>query len=282
MRLGGERESSNVEDARGGGGGRIAIGGGIGGLAILLIATLLGVDPRQLLDTGQDAGQGPPAQTQQAPAQNDAQLEFVKRVLGSTETTWGDIFSRNGATYREPKLRLFTGQVESACGVAGASVGPFYCPGDERVYIDLSFYDELQSRFRAPGDFAQAYVIAHEVGHHVQNLLGTSDKVTAMQRRASEAQANRLSVMLELQADCYAGVWGYYAQQRNILDPGDLEEALRAASAIGDDRLQKEAQGYAVPDSFTHGTSEQRTRWFRQGFDSGDMRRCDTFNALIT
>jgi predicted metalloprotease len=279
MRLGGERESSNVEDARGGGGGRIAIGGGIGGLAILLIATLLGVDPRQLLDTGQDTGQGPPAQTQQAPAQNDAQLEFVKRVLGSTETTWGDIFSRNGSTYREPKLRLFTGQVESACGVAGASVGPFYCPGDERVYIDLSFYDELQSRFRAPGDFAQAYVIAHEVGHHVQNLLGVSDKVTAMQRRASEAQANRLSVMLELQADCYAGVWGYYAKQRNILDPGDLEEALRAASAIGDDRLQKEAQGYAVPDSFTHGTSEQRTRWFRQGFDSGDMRRCDTFNA---
>jgi predicted metalloprotease len=275
MRLGGERESSNVEDARGGGGGRIAIGGGIGGLAILLIATLLGVDPRQLLNTGQ----GPPAQTQQAPAQNDAQLEFVKRVLGSTETTWGDIFSRNGSTYREPKLRLFTGQVESACGVAGASVGPFYCPGDERVYIDLSFYDELQSRFRAPGDFAQAYVIAHEVGHHVQNLLGVSDKVTAMQRRASEAQANRLSVMLELQADCYAGVWGYYAKQRNILDPGDLEEALRAASAIGDDRLQKEAQGYAVPDSFTHGTSEQRTRWFRQGFDSGDMRRCDTFNA---
>jgi predicted metalloprotease len=279
MRLGGERESSNVEDARGGGGGRIAIGGGIGGLAILLIATLLGVDPRQLLNTGQDTGQGPPAQTQQAPAQNDAQLEFVKRVLGSTETTWGDIFSRNGSTYREPKLRLFTGQVESACGVAGASVGPFYCPGDERVYIDLSFYDELQSRFRAPGDFAQAYVIAHEVGHHVQNLLGVSDKVTAMQRRASEAQANRLSVMLELQADCYAGVWGYYAKQRNILDPGDLEEALRAASAIGDDRLQKEAQGYAVPDSFTHGTSEQRTRWFRQGFDSGDMRRCDTFNA---
>jgi predicted metalloprotease len=282
MRLGGERESSNVEDARGGGGGRIAIGGGIGGLAILLIATLLGVDPRQILNT--DQGQDPNAgvQTRQAPGQpqqNDEQLQFVKRVLGSTETTWGDIFSRNGSTYREPKLRLFSGQVESACGVAGASVGPFYCPGDERVYIDLSFYDELRSRFRAPGDFAQAYVIAHEIGHHVQNLVGTSDKVTAAQRRASEAQGNRLSVMLELQADCYAGVWGFYAQQRGILDPGDLEEALRAASAIGDDRLQKESQGYAVPDSFTHGTSEQRTRWFKQGFDTGDMRRCDTFNS---
>jgi uncharacterized protein len=282
MRLGGERESSNVEDGRGGGRGGLAIGGGIGTIALLLIAALFGVDPRQLIGT--DPGQDPNAgvQTRQAPGhagQNDEQLEFVRRVLGSTETTWGDIFRRNGSTYREPKLRLFTGQVESACGVAGASVGPFYCPGDERVYIDLSFYDELRSRFRAPGDFAQAYVIAHEVGHHVQNLIGTSDKVTALQRRASEAQANRLSVMLELQADCYAGVWGYYAQQRNILDPGDLEEALRAASAIGDDRLQKESQGYAVPDSFTHGTSEQRTRWFRQGFDTGDMRRCDTFNA---
>jgi predicted metalloprotease len=280
MRLGGERESSNVEDGRGGGG-RIAIGGGLGGLAILLIATLLGLDPRQLLNTAPDAGPAPGAQTQQAPGtqQNDQMLEFVKRVLGSTETTWGDIFRRNGATYREPKLRLFNGQVESACGVAGAAVGPFYCPGDERVYIDLSFYDELRSRFRAPGDFAQAYVIAHEVGHHVQKLLGTSDKVTALQQRASEAQGNRLSVMLELQADCYAGVWGFYAQQRGILDPGDLEEALRAASAIGDDRLQKESQGYVVPDSFTHGTSEQRTRWFKQGFDNGDMRRCDTFNA---
>jgi hypothetical protein len=280
MRLGGERESSNVEDGRGGGG-RIAIGGGLGGLAILLIATLLGLDPRQLLNTAPDAGPAPGTQTQQAPGtqQNDQMLEFVKRVLGSTETTWSDIFRRNGATYREPKLRLFNGQVESACGVAGASVGPFYCPADERVYLDTSFFDELRSRFRAPGDFAQAYVIAHEVGHHVQKLLGTSDKVTAMQQRASEAQGNRLSVMLELQADCYAGVWGFYAQQRGILDPGDLDEALRAASAIGDDRLQKESQGYAVPDSFTHGTSEQRTRWFKQGFDNGDMRRCDTFNA---
>jgi predicted metalloprotease len=279
MKLGGERESSNVEDRRGMGGGRIAIGGGIGGLAILLIATLLGVDPSQLLNSGSGGGPGPGAPTQQAPPQNDEMSQFVRRVLGSTETVWGEIFKRNGSTYREPRLVLFTQQVQSACGTAGASVGPFYCPGDEKVYIDLSFYDELRSRFRAPGDFAQAYVIAHEVGHHVQKLVGTSDKVTAMQQRASEAQGNRLSVMLELQADCYAGVWGYYAQQRGVIETGDLEEALNAASAIGDDRLQKESQGYAVPDSFTHGSSEQRMRWFRQGFDTGDMRRCDTFNS---
>lgn len=279
MKLGGERESSNVEDRRGMGGGRIAIGGGIGGLAILLIATLLGVDPSQLLNSGSGSGPGPGAPTQQAPPQNDEMSQFVRRVLGSTETVWGEIFKRNGSTYREPRLVLFTQQVQSACGTAGASVGPFYCPGDEKVYIDLSFYDELRSRFRAPGDFAQAYVIAHEVGHHVQKLVGTSDKVTAMQRRASEAQGNRLSVMLELQADCYAGVWGYYAQQRGVIETGDLEEALNAASAIGDDRLQKESQGYVVPDSFTHGSSEQRVRWFRQGFDTGDMRRCDTFNS---
>ena len=280
MKLGGERESENVEDRRGmGGGGRIAIGGGIGGLAILLIATLLGVDPSQLLNTSPDGGPGPGAPTQQAPPQNDEQAQFVRRVLGSTETVWGDIFKRNGSTYREPHLVLFRDVADSACGRAGAAVGPFYCPGDERVYIDLSFYDELRSRFRAPGDFAQAYVIAHEVGHHVQNLLGTSDKVTAMQQRASEVQANRLSVMLELQADCYAGVWGYYAKQRGVIEPGDLEEALRAASAIGDDKLQEQASGRVVPDSFTHGSSEQRVRWFRQGFDSGDMRRCDTFNT---
>jgi predicted metalloprotease len=282
MRLGGERESSNVEDQRGGGGigrGGLAVGGGIGTLAIALLALLFGVDPSQLLNGGQDGGPAPPGQTQQAPPRDDEMSQFVRRVLGSTETVWGEIFSRNGSSYREPKLVLFTQQVRSACGRADASVGPFYCPGDEKVYIDLSFYDELRSRFRAPGDFAQAYVIAHEVGHHVQNLVGTSDKVTAMQQRAGERQSNQLSVMLELQADCYAGVWGYYAQRRNILDPGDLEEALTAASAIGDDRLQREAQGRVVPDSFTHGTSEQRTRWFKQGFDTGDMRRCDTFNA---
>jgi predicted metalloprotease len=281
MKLGGERESSNVEDRRGGGIGRggLAVGGGIGTLAIALLALLFGVDPSQLLNGTQNGGPPPPGQTQQGPQQEDEMKQFVRRVLGSTETTWEDIFRQNGSTYRKPTLVLFTQQVQSACGTAGASVGPFYCPGDEKVYIDLSFYDELRSRFRAPGDFAQAYVIAHEVGHHVQKLVGTSDKITAMQQRASEAQSNRLSVMLELQADCYAGVWGYHAQRRGVIETGDLEEALGAASAIGDDRLQKESQGYAVPDSFTHGTSEQRTRWFKQGFDSGDMRRCDTFNS---
>jgi predicted metalloprotease len=201
-------------------------------------------------------------------------------VLGTTEDVWNDIFRRNNSDYREPTLVLFSQQVQSACGRAGASVGPFYCPGDQKIYIDLSFFQELSSRFRAPGDFAQGYVIAHEVGHHVQNLMDTSDRVTRLQQSArSEAQANDLSVRLELQADCYAGVWGFYAKQNNILDPGDLEEALGAASAIGDDRLQRETQGRVVPDSFTHGSSAQRTRWFKQGFDSGDIRRCDTFNT---
>jgi uncharacterized protein len=287
MRLGGQRESGNVEDARGGGFGRggMAVGGGCGTLIIVILALVFGLDPRQLLSGG-GGGQvdGPPPATRPSGApgqqQQDEDTVFVRKVLGSTEDVWGDIFKRNGSAYRQPTLRLFSGQTDSACGRAGASVGPFYCPGDEKVYIDLSFYDELRSRFRAPGDFAQAYVIAHEVGHHVQNLLGTSDKVTNLQRRArSEAQSNDLSVRLELQADCYAGVWGFYAKQRDLLDAGDLEEALAAASAIGDDRLQREAQGYAVPDSFTHGTSEQRTRWFRQGFDGGDLRRCDTFGT---
>lgn len=286
MRLGGVRESSNVEDRRGFGipGGGKTIGGGCGTLIIVILALIFGVDPRQLLDSGGAPQEGPPPATQTGPQQQqqptDAESQFVGRVLTTTEQIWGDIFRRNGSQYREPKLRLFRRQTDSACGRAGASVGPFYCPGDERVYIDLSFFQELSQRFGAPGDFARGYVIAHEVGHHVQNLLGTSDKVTQLQQRArSEAQANDLSVRLELQADCYAGVWGFYAKQRDLLDPGDFEEALRAASAIGDDRLQSEAQGYAVPDSFTHGSSEQRTRWFRAGFDSGDLRRCDTFGT---
>ncbi|MFL6057735.1 MAG: neutral zinc metallopeptidase, partial [Rubrobacteraceae bacterium] len=284
MKLGGVRESGNVEDARGFGipGGGKTVGGGCLTLVVVILALLFGVDPRQLLDGGGVPQQGPPPAQQQGPQQQptDAESQFVSRVLSTTEDVWSDIFRRNGSEYREPKLRLFTGRTDSACGRAGASVGPFYCPGDERVYIDLSFFQELSQRFRAPGDFAQGYVIAHEVGHHVQNLLGTSDKVTQLQQRArSEAQVNDLSVRLELQADCYAGVWGFYAKQRDIIEPGDLEEALRAASAIGDDRLQREAQGYAVPDSFTHGSSEQRTRWFRAGFDSGDLRRCDTFST---
>ena len=282
MRLGGARESSNVEDRRGmGGGGKIAVGGGCGTLIIVILALVFGVDPSQLLGGG-DAGpvEGPAPVQRTGPQTKDVQTQFVSRVLATTEDVWNDIFKRNGSEYREPTLQIFSGRADTACGRAGASVGPFYCPGDEKVYIDLSFYDELQSRFRAPGDFAQAYVIAHEVGHHVQNLLGTSAKVEQLQRRArSEAQANDLSVRLELQADCYAGVWGFYAKQRNILDPGDLEEALGAASAIGDDRLQREATGTVVPDSFTHGSSEQRVRWFRAGFDTGDIRRCDTFST---
>jgi predicted metalloprotease len=282
MRLGGVRESSNVEDARGMGGGKMAVGGGCGTLIIIILALVFGLDPRQLLDSGSVPQEGPPPATQTGPQQQqtDAESQFVGKVLTTTEEVWHDIFRRNGSEYREPKLRLFTGRTDSACGRAGASVGPFYCPGDERVYIDLSFFQELSQRFHAPGDFARGYVIAHEVGHHVQKLLGTSDKVTQLQQRArSEAQANDLSVRLELQADCYAGVWGFYAKQRNLLDPDDLDEALRAATAIGDDRLQREAGGTVVPDSFTHGSSEQRARWFRAGFDAGDMRRCDTFST---
>ena len=285
MRLGGARESGNVEDRRGFGipGGGMAVGGGCGTLIIVILALVFGVDPSQLLSGGGGAPQeGPPPATRTGPQQQqtDAESQFVRKILGTTEDVWNDVFRRNGSQYREPTLVLFSGQVQSACGRASASVGPFYCPGDEKVYIDLSFYDELRSRFRAPGDFAQAYVVAHEVGHHVQNLLGTSDKVTNAQRRSrSESQANDLSVRLELQADCYAGVWGFYAKQRDILDPGDLEEALGAASAIGDDRLQRESQGYVVPDSFTHGSSEQRVRWFRRGFESGDIRQGDTFSA---
>ena len=281
MRWRGREESSNVDDRRGIGGAGLAVGGGLGSIVIVVLALLFGVDPSQLLNSGQDGGQSPTTQVgqQRTNPQEDELASFVKVVLRDTEKVWGDIFQKSGQRYSQPRLELFTGQTRTACGAAGAAVGPFYCPGDQKVYIDLSFYDELKRRFHAPGDFAQAYVIAHEVGHHVQNLLGTSDKVEALQRRASETQANQLSVRLELQADCYAGVWGFYEQQRGIIEPGDIEEALNAASAIGDDRLQEQAQGYVVPDSFTHGSSAQRSRWFRQGFESGDMRRCDTFSA---
>jgi predicted metalloprotease len=200
-------------------------------------------------------------------------------VLANTEDVWTDLFRQTGRQYREPKLVLFSGEAESACGLAGAAIGPFYCPGDEKVYLDLSFLNELHTRFRAPGDFAEAYVIAHEVGHHLQRLLGTMDKVDAARGRLTEAENNQMSVRLELQADFLAGVWAHYARKKGVLETGDMEEALGAASAVGDDRLQKEAQGYAVPDSFTHGTSEQRIRWFRKGFDTGDIRQGDTFNA---
>lgn len=288
MRLDDQRESDNVEDQRGmsgGGGGGfgrsgIAIGGGLGTIVLILVALLFGVDPRALLQQA-PSQPAPVNNTGRAPvnAQEDELKQFVSRVLSSTEDVWRDVFRQGGDQYRDPTLVLFTDQVRSACGVAGASVGPFYCGGDQKVYIDLAFYQELKNRFRAPGDFAQAYVIAHEVGHHIQNLLGTMGKVNSMQQRMSEADANKLSVRLELQADFYAGVWAYYAQKKGILEPGDIEEALRAASAIGDDRLQREAQGYVVPDSFTHGTSEQRVRWFRRGLETGDIRQGDTFST---
>ena len=260
--------------------GGMAIGGGLGGVVVLIIALLLGADPRQLLE--QTRGDNPASGTETSRRVNPQEEElkqFTATVLASTEDVWTDIFRQEGKSYRKPTLVLFTEQVRSACGNAGAAVGPFYCPGDEKLYLDLSFFNELQTRFRAPGDFAQAYVIAHEVGHHVQNLLGTMEKVDAARGRMSEGEANQLSVRLELQADFLAGVWAHYAQQKGILEPGDIEEALGAASAVGDDRLQREGQGYVIPDSFTHGTSEQRRRWFRKGLETGDIRQGDTFSV---
>lgn len=274
------RQSSNVEDRRGMSRGGMAIGGGLGGIVILVIALLLGADPRQLLEQLPADPQAPGTQTSRPVNPEEEELRnFVGAVLADTEDVWNDIFRQMGRQYREPTLVLFTDQVQSACGVAGAAVGPFYCPNDQKLYIDLAFYRELKTRFQAPGDFAQAYVIAHEVGHHIQNLLGTMDQMEAARQRMSEAEANQLSVRLELQADFLAGVWAHYAQQRGKLEPGDVEEALGAASAIGDDRLQRESQGYVVPDSFTHGSSEQRIRWFRKGLETGDIRQGDTFNT---
>jgi len=281
MRWRGERESDNVEDQRGmGGGGRVAIGGGIGTLLIIIIAVILGADPRQLLQQLPTDTSAPTSQSSAPRNPEEEELkQFVGVVLGKTEDVWTDIFRQNGKQYREPKLVLFSDRVQSACGLGSAASGPFYCPGDQKVYIDLSFYEELRRRFSSPGDFAQAYVIAHEVGHHVQKLLGISDKVDAMQQRMSEAEANKLSVRLELQADFFAGVFARYVQKQGLLEQGDIEEALHAASAIGDDAIQKQSSGYVVPDSFTHGTSEQRLRWFRKGFDTGDIRQGDTFSA---
>jgi len=277
MRLDDQRRSSNVEDQRGGGLGLPVIGGGIGTIIIVIVAALFGVNPRALLQQG-----NAPAR-QQAPAQagttTDPQADFVAAVLGDTEDVWHAYFREHlGREYQEPHLVLFTGAVQSACGFAQAATGPFYCPLDGKVYIDLQFYRELKERFSAPGDFAQAYVIAHEVGHHVQNLLGTSDKVHELEQRGSERQANELSVRLELQADCYAGVWANHAQKmKNILEPGDVEEALNAATAIGDDHLQMQSRGYVTPDSFTHGTSAQRVSWFKRGFEGGELKNCQTF-----
>jgi predicted metalloprotease len=280
MQWSGRRESDNVEDDRGsgGGGGRIAIGGGAT-LLICLAAWALGIDPRQLLNSG--LVQNAPSVQRAPDASQESLKHFVSVVLADTEDVWHVQFVKLGQTYREPKLVLFSGQVSSACGMAGSAVGPFYCPGDQRVYLDLEFFQELRDRFHAPGNFAQAYVVAHEVGHHVQKLLGISDKVHAQRARLSERESNQLSVRLELQADFFAGVWAYHDQQmKKILDPGDLDAALRAANAIGDDRLQKQSRGYVTPDSFTHGTSAQRIRWFRKGFETGDPKLRDQLFSL--
>jgi predicted metalloprotease len=277
MRWSGRRGSENIEDRRGIRFGR-AGGIGLGTIVLALIAVYFGQDPSIVLQNVQS----PPTQQQEGPYQEspeEAQLrEFVSVVLADTEQTWGEIFAAAGRTYEEPKLVLFSGAVESACGFAQAAVGPFYCPGDHKVYIDLSFYQDLQKRFGAPGDFAQAYVVAHEIGHHVQTLLGISERNMAARQRASEVEANALSVRQELQADCFAGIWAHNADRsRQLLEAGDIEEGLNAASAIGDDRLQQQARGYVSPESFTHGSSEQRVRWFKRGLDSGSVQNCDTF-----
>ena len=278
MRWRGERQSTNIEDRRGIGG-KVAVGGGLGTILVVIIALLFGADPQQLLEQLPSNPSSEVQSSRPVNAEEEELKQFVSVVLAKSEDVWQNVFQQNGRQYREPTLVLFTGEVRSACGMAGAAVGPFYCPGDEKVYIDLSFYEELRRRFNAPGDFAQAYVIAHEVGHHVQNLLGISDRVNAMQRRVSQVEANQLSVRLELQADFFAGMFARYVKDQGVLEPGDIEEALRAASAIGDDQIQRRTTGYVVPDSFTHGTSEQRLRWFKKGYDTGDMRQGDTFST---
>jgi len=292
MKWEGNRESDNVEDRRGegsgGGGGGFSFGGGsigIGGIAVALVASyFLGINPMTVINMlSGGGGQLAPVQ-QSAPAHkpppNDQMARFVSTVLADTEDTWGDIFKAGGATYVRPKLVLFSGSTPTACGTGQTATGPFYCPGDQKVYIDLSFYQLMKQRFNVSGNFAQAYVIAHEVGHHVQNLLGISAKVDKARRTMSEKQSNALSVKLELQADCFAGVWAYHANEaRHIIENGDVEEALNAASAIGDDALQRQARGEVVPDSFTHGTSAQRVSWFKRGVTEGKVSACNTFEA---
>ncbi|WP_431095507.1 KPN_02809 family neutral zinc metallopeptidase [Polaromonas aquatica] len=288
MKWEGNRESDNVEDRRadGGGGGGFGFGGrsiGIGTIVVALVGGwIFGINPLTIL--GVLSGGGPPAQVQQAPAQrppaDDRMAKFVSTVLADTEDVWKDVFAKGGATYQEPRLVLFRGATQTACGQGQAAMGPFYCPADQKVYIDLGFYETLRSRLGAPGDFAQAYVIAHEVGHHVQNLLGISGKMEQMRGRVSKAEFNALSVRLELQADCFAGVWAHNAQNaRQILEQGDVEEAMNAAAKIGDDALQRAGGGAVVPESFTHGTSAQRQRWFDTGLKTGSVKACDTFSA---
>ena len=282
MRIGGRERSSNIEDRRGRTARRVGGIGGVGAIVVTLIALYFGQDPEvvlQSLEQGADGATDAPATPYQESASEAQSREVVAVVLKDTETTWHAIFGAANKQYEEPQLVLFTGAVQSACGSASAAVGPFYCPGDRKVYIDLSFFDDLKSRFGAPGDFAQAYVIAHEVGHHVQNLLGTSGQVQAAKQRVGEAQANALSVRMELQADCFAGIWANHADaSRQLLESGDVEEGLAAATAIGDDRLQMQSRGYVAPESFTHGSSAQRVSWFKRGLESGQPGSCDTFS----
>jgi uncharacterized protein len=273
------RESTNIEDRRGMSGRGMAIGGGgCFTLIIALVVLFLGGDPSSFLKQAQQdqvqVDQSQPIQTNPA---EETQKKFVSIVLATTEDSWRETFRRSGVKYQEPKLVLYRGQTSTACGQGSAAAGPFYCPGDQKLYLDFAFFDELRSEFKAPGDFAQAYVIAHEVGHHVQNLLGTMNKVQNLQQQSSETQSNQLSVRLELQADCYAGVWANYVQKQGKLEAGDAEEAIRAAAAVGDDMIQKRMQGYVVPDSFTHGSAKERMSWFTKGFQTGDARQCNTF-----
>lgn len=283
MRLDDQEESSNIEDRRGENGFGVGRGSiGIGTLAVALAAGyFFGIDPTVILGLASNLENAPPPRVAaHKPPPGDEAARFVSKILASTERTWSGIFQEHNARYRAPVLVLFSGATPTACGTGQTAMGPFYCPPDERVYIDLSFYRDLKTRFHAPGEFAQAYVIAHEVGHHVQNLMGISEKVRRAQQNADRTKANALSVRLELQADCLAGVWGNRADAaRHIIEPGEIEQALAAASAIGDDRLQQQAQGRVVPESFTHGSSAQRVRWFKRGMDSGDIRQCDTFKA---
>lgn len=282
MRWRGGRRSSNIEDRRGRRATPKVLGGGIGTIVLVLVAMYFGVDPIPLLEGMQSGGQasseGPRPTARDL--RNDPLADMVSVVVADTEDVWTKIFAAEGLRYEVPTLVMFTGATRSACGLGQAAMGPFYCPSDRKAYIDLSFYDQMRTRFQAPGDFAQAYVIAHEIGHHVQNLLGVSGKVHARKQQLSQADGNALSVRLELQADCFAGVWANRADKaRNILESGDVEEALNAASAIGDDTLQRQSRGTVVPESFTHGTSTQRQRWFRVGLEFGDANRCDTFNT---
>jgi predicted metalloprotease len=274
----GRRESSNVDDRRGMSTGGLVAGGGILGAIVLVLNFLLGGGDVSQLPTELPGGQATELSPEQKAA-DDERAQFVKVVLAETEDVWNQLFSQRGEDYPEPTLVLFRQGVQSGCGTASSQTGPFYCPGDQRLYIDLSFYEDLQTRFNAPGDFAMAYVVAHEVGHHIQTINGTSQKMARLRQQVDEAEYNKYSVMMELQADFLAGVWAHHAQRtKNILEQGDIEEALRAANAIGDDRLQKQAQGYSVPESFTHGTSQQRMYWFKKGYTTGDLTQGDTFS----